>query len=185
MTAKFIVILFVVWFWCERLFTRRTRRGHTSKDRGSALVVILAQIVFVCLGIQAAYSLTNCLFPALQAVRICGFCIYVLGFILRFYSIFYLGRFFTTNVTIATDHRVVDSGPYRFIRHPSYLGMLMLYLGICLCIGNWATTLIMCIPIFVALLYRMKVEEAALYEALGQPYADYMKRTKRLIPFIY
>ena len=148
-------------------------------------MAVWAQIVSVCLGIQAAYHLTDCLFPALQAVRITGFCIYVLGFILRFYSIFYLGRFFTTIVTIAGDHKVVDSGPYRYIRHPSYTGLFMLYLGICLCIGNWATTLIMIIPIFCAFLYRMKVEEGALYEALGQPYADYMKRTKRLIPFVY
>jgi protein-S-isoprenylcysteine O-methyltransferase len=148
-------------------------------------VAILAQIASVCLGIQAAYHLTNCLFPALQVVRVCGFCLYVLGFILRFYSIFYLGRFFTTNVTIAADHRVIDSGPYRFIRHPSYTGMFMLYLGICLCIGNWATTLIMIVPIFCAFLFRMKVEEAALREALGEPYADYMKRTKRLIPMVY
>lgn len=185
MTAKFIVILFVVWFWCELLFTRRTRRGHTSKDRGSAPLLVFVQIASVCLGVQAAYHLTDCLFPALQVVRVCGFCIYVLGFILRFYSIFYLGRFFTTSVTIAADHRVVDSGPYRFIRHPSYTGMLMLYLGICLCIGNWATTLIIVVPIFCGLLLRMKVEEGALYEALGQPYADYMKRTKRLIPMVY
>lgn len=170
---------------CERLFTRRSRRGHTSKDRGSYLVAVSAQIVFICLGIQAAYHLTDCLFPALQVVRICGFCIYVLGFILRFYSIFYLGRFFTTSVTIAADHRIVDTGPYRFIRHPSYTGIFMLYLGICLCIGNWLTTLIMIVPIFCAFVYRMKVEEGALHEALGQPYADYMKRTKRLIPMVY
>jgi protein-S-isoprenylcysteine O-methyltransferase Ste14 len=142
------------------------------------------QFVSICLAIQAAYH-TNCLFPALQVVRIVGFCIFVLGFFVRFYSIFYLGRFFTTSVTIAADHRLVDSGPYRYIRHPSYTGMLMLYLGICLCIGNWATTLIMVVPIFYALLFRMKVEEGALHEALGQPYADYMKRTKRLIPFVY
>ncbi len=118
-------------------------------------------------------------------VRVCGLCIYVLGFILRFYSIFYLGRFFTTNLTIAADHRLIDSGPYRFIRHPSYTGIFMLYLGICLCIGNWATTLIIIVPIFCAFLWRMKVEENALREALGQPYADYMKRTKRLIPMVY
>jgi protein-S-isoprenylcysteine O-methyltransferase len=184
MTAHFIAILFVVWFGCERLFTRRSRRGHTSKDRGSAVVVVSVQIVSICLGIQAAYH-TDCLFPAVQVVRVCGFCIYVLGFILRFYSIFYLGRFFTTNVTIAADHHIVDSGPYRFIRHPSYTGIFMLYLGICLCIGNWATTLIMIVPIFCAFLYRMKVEETALREALGEPYANYMRRTKRLIPMVY
>ena len=185
MTAHSITILFVVWFVCERLFTRRSRPGNTSKDRGSVFVVVSVQIVSICLGIQAAYRFPDCLFPAVQVVRICGLCIYALGFFLRFYSIFYLGRFFTTNVTIAADHHLIDSGPYRLIRHPSYTGILMLYLGICLCTGNWVTTLIIVVPIFCALLFRMKVEEAALREALGEPYGNYMKRTKRLIPLVY
>jgi protein-S-isoprenylcysteine O-methyltransferase len=185
MTAQTITILFLVWFVCERLFTRRSRPGNIFKDRGSAILVISVQIACIYLGIVAAYRLPDCLFPALPAVRICGLCIYVLGFILRFYSIFYLGRFFTTSVTIAADHRVIDSGPYRFIRHPSYTGIFMLYLGICLCIGNWATTLIIIVPIFCAFLWRMHVEEIALREALGEPYANYMKRTKRLIPMVY
>ena len=185
MISRLVTALFLVWFVCERLFTRRSRRGHTSKDRGSAFVVVAVQIASICLGIQAAYRYYYCLFPAVDAVRIGGFCIYVLGFILRFYSIFYLGRFFTTNVTIAADHHLIDTGPYRLIRHPSYTGIFMLYLGICLCIGNWATTLIIIVPVFCAFLWRMHVEEAALRQALGQPYLDYMKRTKRLIPFIY
>jgi protein-S-isoprenylcysteine O-methyltransferase Ste14 len=185
MTAHFIAILFIAWFVCERLFTRRSRPGNTLRDRGSAILIVSVQFACIFLGIEAAFRFPDCLFPALPVVRVCGFCIYVLGFFLRFYSIFYLGRFFTTNVTIAADHRVVDSGPYRFIRHPSYTGTFMLYLGICLCIGNWATTLIIIVPVFCAFLWRMKVEETALREALGEPYADYMKRTKRLIPMVY
>ena len=185
MTPHLIIILFVVWFVCERLFTRRSRPGHTFKDRGSAILVISVQFVSIYLAIFAAYRLPDCLFPALPVVRICGLCIYALGFILRFYSIFYLGRFFTTSVTIAADHRIIDSGPYRFIRHPSYTGIFMLYLGICLTIGNWVTTLIMIVPPFCAFLWRMKVEENALSEALGESYVNYMKRTKRLIPMVY
>ena len=185
MRTHFIAILFIVWVVCERLFTRRTRPGNTFKDRGSAILVVSVQFACIFLGIEAAFRFPDCLFPALPVVRVCGLGIYVLGFFLRFYSIFYLGRFFTTSVTIAADHRVIDSGPYRFIRHPSYTGIFMLYLGICLCIGNWVTTLIMIAPPFCAFLFRMKVEEAALREALGEPYAAYMKRTKRLIPMVY
>jgi len=132
-----------------------------------------------------AYAFPACVFPAQRVIQACGLCIYVAGFFVRFYSIFYLGRFFTTSVAIASDHRVIDTGPYRLVRHPSYTGIFMLYLGICLCIGNWLTTLVTLIPIFIAFLFRMKVEEQALADALGQPYRDYMNRTKRLIPLVY
>jgi protein-S-isoprenylcysteine O-methyltransferase len=185
MTARFVPILWIVWFVSERLLTRRSRAGATSRDRGSFFVLISVQIASIWLGISAAYRFPDCLFPTLPVVRVCGFCIYVLGFFLRFYSVIYLGRFFTTNVAIAADHRLIDSGPYRLIRHPSYTGLFLLYLGICLCIGNWATTLIIMVPIFCAFMWRMKVEETALCEALGEPYVNYMKRTKRLIPMVY
>ena len=109
----------------------------------------------------------------------------MLGFVLRFYSIFYLGRFFTINVAIVTGHRLIDSGPYRFIRHPSYIGSLMMFFGLGLGIGNWVSVVIFIVPTFAVLFWRMEIEEAALLESLGEPYRSYMKRTKRLIPMIY
>lgn len=85
-------------------------------------------------------------------------------------SILYLGRFFTINVAIAADHRLIDSGPYRFIRHPGYTGGLLLFLGLALCMGNWLSVAVIMVPIFAAFYRRMNVEESALSEALGEPY---------------
>ena len=80
---------------------------------------------------------------------------------------------------------MVEQGPFRIVRHPSYSGVLVAFVGLGLSMGNWAALLVILIPIGAAFIYRMNVEEAALSHSLGPRYAEYMKRTKRLVPFIY
>jgi protein-S-isoprenylcysteine O-methyltransferase Ste14 len=71
-------------------------------------------------------------------------------------------------VAIAAGHRLIDTGPDRFVRHPSYTGALMAFFGLALCLANWASLAVMLIPVF-----------------FGNQYRDYMRRTKRLIPAVY
>jgi len=80
---------------------------------------------------------------------------------------------------------VIDTGPYRLIRHPSYSGALMAFLGLGLCIGNWASLATMLIPTLLVFSWRIRVGEQALLGALGEPYLTYTQRTKRLVPVIY
>jgi len=105
--------------------------------------------------------------------------------ILRWYSIGYLGRYFTVDVSISAEHRLIDSGPYRFIRHPTYTGALLAFLGLGFCLGNWLSILFLSLPIIAVFLRRVRIEERALLGALGEQYRPYMRRTKRLVPFIY
>jgi protein-S-isoprenylcysteine O-methyltransferase len=114
-----------------------------------------------------------------------GVTLFFIGLILRWYSIIYLGRFFTVNVAIAADHKLIDSGPYRYIRHPSYTGALLAFIGFALCMSNWLSLVIILIPISAVFIYRIHVEEAALTAGLGESYTVYCKRTKRLIPKLY
>jgi protein-S-isoprenylcysteine O-methyltransferase len=111
--------------------------------------------------------------------------LFALGVLLRFYSIIYLGRFFTPTVAISADHRLIDSGPYRFIRHPTYTGFLMILVGLGLSFANIGSLLIIFVPVFACILWRIRIEEQALVEAFGEQYRSYMHRTKRLLPFIY
>jgi protein-S-isoprenylcysteine O-methyltransferase len=104
---------------------------------------------------------------------------------LRWWAIITLGRFFTVDVTIEKDHELVERGPFRVVRHPSYTGVLLVFVGLGLSLGNWAALLVILLPIGVAFIHRMNVEEDALTGALGAHYTDYMRRTKRLVPFIY
>jgi protein-S-isoprenylcysteine O-methyltransferase len=108
-----------------------------------------------------------------------------LGLALRWYSIIHLGRFFTVNVAIANDHRLIDSGPYHFVRHPSYAGNLLAVAGFSLSFQNWASILLIFVPCCAVILWRIHIEEEALLGALGEQYRGYMRRTKRLIPLIY
>ena len=89
------------------------------------------------------------------------------------------------NVSVSPDHRVIDTGPYRYIRHPSYSGALLEFLGLALCLQNLAALAAIMIPVAVSFSYRIRVEEAVLAAALGENYRWYMRHTRRLIPGIY
>lgn len=180
-------IVGIFWGVSELLVTalKRSKSNAVSKDRHSIAIIWLVNLAAIALGIVAAYKLSSCriLWPD-TSLRI-GYCSFVSGLILRWYSIIYLGRFFTANVAIANDHRVIDTGPYRFIRHPSYTGSLLMVMGFVLTFQNWASILIIFVPSCAVTLWRIHIEEEALTSGLGKTYKDYMARTKRLIPLIY
>ena len=95
-----------------------------------------------------------------------------------------LGRYFTVNVATVADQRVVEEGPYKLIRHPSYTGGLITMLGLALTYTNWLSLLVIIGCALIGFSYRIRVEEQALQEHLGQLYREYMQHTKRLIPYI-
>ena len=104
------------------------------------------------------------------------------GIALRWASILTLGRFFTVDVAIHGDHAVVRRGPYAWVRHPSYSGLLLLFLGLALHMGDALSVLVLMVPVCVAGWRRIRIEEAALLQGLGEPYAAYCRETRRLIP---
>jgi protein-S-isoprenylcysteine O-methyltransferase Ste14 len=106
------------------------------------------------------------------------------GIAFRYYAMRVLGRYFTFQVDVHSGQTVIEAGPYRYIRHPSYTGALITVLGLGLALGNWAGILAMLVCIGIGYAYRIHVEEAALIAALGEPYKDYMRRTQRLVPFV-
>ena len=87
-------------------------------------------------------------------------------------------------VRVAEDHRVIDKGPYRLVRHPSYSGVLITFIGLSLAVQSLGALLVLLSVFVVSYGYRMRVEEKALLAELGEDYSNYMKRTKRLIPYI-
>jgi len=165
--------------------TRRSKGDAVSKDRHSLGLIWTVNLTGIALGIFAMYFLRACDLPWRRQFAVAGFFLCLAGMAFRWYAIIRLGRFFTTNVAIAKDHRVVDTGPYRFIRHPSYTGSLLSTFALGLSFGNWAVLLIIFAPILAVTLWRIHIEEAALAESLGDDYRQYMRRTRRLLPGIY
>jgi protein-S-isoprenylcysteine O-methyltransferase len=165
---------------------RRRKPGdrQAPEDRG---FVSRALLIFLVCNLLAMPCLR--LFPAASFGTVGTSCIglgvMLAGLLLRWWSIAHLGRFFTVDVMIASGHHVVDSGPYRLVRHPSYAGAALVVVGIGLCFGNLASFVVLLVPFLALLMRRMRVEEAALLGELGDSYRAYMGRTKRLIPGLW
>jgi protein-S-isoprenylcysteine O-methyltransferase Ste14 len=179
--------LYTVWTAGELAILVRSlfRRGAHIRDRGSLLVVFGSIVIGFAVGSALASSVpTATIQNGRFAVFLAGLALMALGIALRFYAVIVLGRFFTPVVMIGGDQHVVDTGPYRWIRHPSYTGALLAIAGVLVTSTNWLA-LVGILPVLAGLLYRIRVEERALSEELGEPYRSYMRRTKRLVPFVY
>ena len=107
------------------------------------------------------------------------------GIVLRQWSIWILGRFFSPNVRIITGQKIVREGPYRILRHPAYTGFLMIFIGLGLALRTWVGTLVNIILLTAAIYYRIRVEENAMKKEFGDEYVEYSRKTKRLIPYLF
>jgi len=165
--------------------TRRSQTQAVSLDRRSLILLWTIIVVSLWLGIQMVWLFPGATVPYLRGFYLFGFLLFLSGLILRWYSIGFLGRYFTVDVSISAEHKLIDSGPYRHIRHPTYTGALLAFLGLGFCFGNWLSILFLTVPIIAAFLWRIRLEERALTDALGENYRAYAGRTKRLIPFVY
>jgi protein-S-isoprenylcysteine O-methyltransferase Ste14 len=164
---------------------RRLRSGSRRRDRGSRLALLCLITIGLLLGLLIALKVPATAITGYSAVLFwLGVSLMCAGMALRLYAIVALGAFFTTTLAVAPAQTVIDTGPYRHIRHPSYTGLLLIALGFGLSLTNWLSPLVIMCCALVGFAYRIRVEERVLQEQLGQPYRDYMRRTKRLIPFV-
>lgn len=165
-------------------FLKRSRDDSVDADDASLRTLWITIVLSVTAAIFASARVPAAAMSGAVVFWI-GCVLFGVGLALRWYSIVYLGRFFTVNVAIHSGHEIIDTGPYARIRHPSYTGALLAFLGLALTLTNWLSLVLIVVPIFWAFSRRISVEETALASALGSPYTRYMGRTKRLAPFIY
>jgi protein-S-isoprenylcysteine O-methyltransferase Ste14 len=107
------------------------------------------------------------------------------GIGIRWWAIVSLGRFFSVDIALQEQHQVVQEGPYRWVRHPAYTGLLIIFLGMGIAFTNWVSLILVIVPITTLFLYRIKIEEDVLSEEFGTAYLEYRKKTKRLLPGIF
>jgi protein-S-isoprenylcysteine O-methyltransferase Ste14 len=107
------------------------------------------------------------------------------GIALRWWSFRTLGRYFTFTVQTSTDQPVITAGPYRVVRHPSYAAVMLAVIGLGLFTGNWLSLAGLTLAVLCGLVYRIRVEERALLQDLGDSYRQYAATHKRLVPFIW
>ncbi len=162
---------------------KRSRSGEKDRLTLPLLWLVIGSSIWLAFELRARLPQGTMPYPLF--CYLIGLCLFTAGLILRWWAIVYLGRFFTVNVAIAEDHQLIMTGPYRYVRHPSYSGSLLIFLGFAFCFQNLFSLLALLIPITAAFLWRIHVEETALRANFGERYAQYARETYRVIPFIY
>jgi len=177
--------IWVVSEWRVGLHSRLNRRGR-SVDRGTRGAVIL----LVAAGIGGAFALAG----NAQGAAIAegqwlffgaGLALIAVGIVIRQWSVTVLGSSFTTDVRVRPEQTVVERGPYRWVRHPSYTGLILIFLGIGLALGNWAALAVVVVVPTAGIVIRIGVEERALLDGLGEPYQRFAAGRPRLFPGVW
>jgi len=164
----------------------RTNRGETKSRDRSTVALTATTVLGIALAVLVADQAQGLELPGSGWIWLAaGAATVGAGFALRLWSIRTLGRFFKYRVVVQEGHEVVDSGPYRLVRHPSYTGMVACSAGVGLMLGNWLSVLVAAAPTLIGFTVRLLGEERTLAAELGVPYRDYMKRTWRLIPHVW
>jgi protein-S-isoprenylcysteine O-methyltransferase len=178
------IILLFTWMVIDSVFVFRHKTGKAeNRDRFSLLLLILGGPVALWISIGLAFSPIGALHSV--TLQVVGLVLMAVGIGVRSAAIVQLGRFHTPNVAVRADHQLRVTGLYRRVRHPSYLGALIAYLGFGLTLGNGASVLVLMALVPGLYLYRIHEEDAALLAAFGDDYRAYCRRTKRLIPWVY
>jgi protein-S-isoprenylcysteine O-methyltransferase Ste14 len=163
---------------------RQKKNVIISGDKLSIWILYISISIGYCLSFMVGATKIGRIYHW-NTFFIIGFILIIVGLIIRVISIITLKQQFTYTVAKIEDHKLIDTGLYKSIRHPGYLGQLIIFLGISTTLSNWLAIIGMIVPVFLAYAYRINVEEKFMLTQMGQNYIDYQKRTKRLIPLIF
>jgi protein-S-isoprenylcysteine O-methyltransferase Ste14 len=187
-TWPYVAIFLGVWwwaFWPEFKIVRRAQRERTPTDAKSISVIVygggfLGGVAFFVAWLPAAQDRSHRL-----PMFIAGILLLILGSLFRRHCFRMLGTSFTGDVRARTDQEVVTRGAYSVLRHPSYTAATIMNVAMGLVLGSWVSVFLMLVTSFLVYGYRIRVEERALEAAIGDPYREFMRTRKRLIPFLY
>jgi len=189
MYIKLITILsFAFLYGFFEIFMSMRQRGEIKIVKSGDRFSIWILFIFITVGYFLSFTIASTKIGRIYHWNLfffIGAVLAISGLIIRISSILTLKRQFTYTVTRIENHELIEKGLYKLIRHPGYLGQLIIFLGISTALSNWLSVLSMMASVLIGYLYRIKTEEKFMIEEMGNKYIDYQKRTKRLIPKIY
>jgi protein-S-isoprenylcysteine O-methyltransferase Ste14 len=166
-------------------FRSHLNRSGIRAEWWSLLVVLAAVIGGMLGGIELANRDVGSIVSARWTLFVIGLVLMAAGIFVRQWAILTLGRFFTADVRVHSDQTVVERGPYRWVRHPSYSGLLIFFVGLGLALSDWLSVIVLAILPAAGLLVRIRSEERALLAALGENYRRYAATRRRLFPGLW
>jgi len=172
----------IYWWGAGRDVKPVTRRESAASRAGHILPLVIA-VMLLALPSLPYGLLSNRLLSPTHRVFFVGIALVVAGLLFTIWARLYLGRNWSGVVTLKKDHELVRGGPYRFVRHPIYSGLLLAIAGSAVVRGEWRGVLALIIA-FVALWRKLRLEERWLGEAFGEQYAAYRAEVAALIPFV-
>jgi protein-S-isoprenylcysteine O-methyltransferase Ste14 len=187
-TILFAYVILVVFF----AIIERLRKGQEAKmfskgqfDKGSTLLISVA-LLFDVIVLIAANAFNNFhIGTVIDSIGWIGIAIMFCGVTLRVWALQTLGKFYTRTLRVTESHHVVQEGPYKKVRHPGYLGVILVLGGAGLATVNWIVAVIITLTIVAAYYYRINCEENMLVASFGDQYREYMEHTWKLVPFVY
>jgi len=180
-------IIWAGWLLSEILLNRiyKTKKNREKDlDKSSLLIIWITIIISITLGVLS----TNFIVVPISKtsfINYTGLVLIIVGSAIRLIAIRTLGKFFTVNLNLAVDHRLIKIGLYKFIRHPSYTGSLLSFFGFGISLNNWSGLIIIFVPVLFSFIHRINIEEKLMSDQFGKEYEEYKKLTRRLVPFIY
>jgi protein-S-isoprenylcysteine O-methyltransferase Ste14 len=181
-TILFILLVgvYLIDYYIPKLFVpRQPGKPIVVQDRSSFFIIQAVGIASIVVAAACRY-MNWAITP--DSVQYFSLLLIPAGLALREWAIIKLGRFFSRTVQIEAGHQLITDGPYRWLRHPAYTGMVLIYLGIALSLGSWVGAAAALAMMLSATLYRISIEEKVLAEAFGDEYREYMNHTWKLFP---
>lgn len=188
MHLSFLVALVsIVWIASEILLARlkHSDQKGPSRDRRSIIILWLAISLSIPVGIFVRILGVGQVTVDHAMMNLSGLILIIMGLVLRWVAVLTLRKYFTVDVAILSDHKIITAGVYKHLRHPTYAGLLVSFAGLGMTFSNWVSFVVIVVPITAAFLHRIRIEERALLEHFGESYRRYCASTWRLIPLVY
>ncbi|RXR06031.1 methyltransferase family protein [Pseudoxanthomonas composti] len=175
-------------WWAVEVFIGRRRRSQDDPARDGGTLRMLWTVLYGAIIVSVALSVLGIgRWPPAARLPLLwtGTALVAGGLAFRLWAIAVLGRQFTVDVGIQPGHALITAGPYRWLRHPSYTGVLACFYGLGLGLGSWTSLGVIALAATAAFARRMRVEEAVLAQAFGAAWEAHARRTWKVLPGVW
>lgn len=179
-----VITISGLWINIKKSADKSEQQSHNQEDSGSLLLFRWAVPVALLSSLILYFWQGTYLLEA-QIFSFIGLALVLLGLLTRWYAVWQLGQAFTVQLQVAEEQDLITAGIFTYLRHPSYAGLILYYIGLGLMMGNIFCLLILLLLPLWAVLNRIALEEQLLLSHFGELYRDYQARSWRLIPWVY